>query len=463
MKLSTTKGTLATLVLACSLGTFNPSTVFASNNPTAKLALIDVAGNIGSLSKDLEMNATDYLSKIKHIMPEKAALAPVSESGTIEYINSLADFPAPYQGVIKLKPNKMYVVSGFINLGLNAINLNGAGIKGFDPGKDGVISAVNGAVIRSRDADVYIESFAVICASTETKAYDFVDVTGTHFGNLFAGCSVLDAPNIQSQGVGQISGFNTICKIENYWKTADGIKVTGNMEKFTSTLNYITGISKGAAYEFLSNANIKDVIFNSCYFVYSGQTGVKVNKGAMIDQGRLNINLFRGVTTLLDGFDSFTPGWEMTNNGVGVPDSKGSGYMYMNDNTAPTGFKAISLFSKIMGTTKTLKSDKFTTFQSNKFVFTGKRSTTLNVFASVSARASATDEQNSYSIAIMKNGKDLILPNSTVTGLNKAQGFQLNLQTQLEMIAEDYIEVHIKSNNSTTPIVVTDFQFKVSE
>jgi hypothetical protein len=461
MKRTTTKGTIATLVLACTLSTTN--FVFAGNTSGNSIDPINVADGIGHLNKDIAMNSAEFFAKIKHIAPEKGTTAPVAESGTIEYINSLSDFPAPFQGVIKLKPNKMYVVSGFINIGLNAIALNGAGIKGFDPGKDGVISAVNGAVIRSRDTDVYIESFGVICASTETKGYDLVDVTGTHFCNLFAGCSVLDAPNIQSAGVGQISGFNTICKIENYWKSADGMKITGNMEKFTSTLNYITGISKGAAYEFLSNANVKDVIIQSAYFVYSGQTGIKINKGAMIDQGRLTTNLFRGVTTLLDGFDSFTPGWEMSGNGPGVPDSKGSGYMYMNENTAPTGFKALSLFSKIMGTTKTLKSDKFTTAQSNKFVFTGKRLTTMNVFASVSARASATDDMNSYSIAIMKNGKEIILPNSTVSGVPKNAGFQLNLQTQLEMIADDYIEVHIKNNNSTTAVIVTDFQFKVSE
>jgi hypothetical protein len=81
----------------------------------------------------------------------------------------------------------------------------------------------------------------------------------------------------------------------------------------------------------------------------------------------------------------------------------------------------------------------------------------------VSAKASATEDMNSYSIAIMKNGKEIILPNSTVSSVPKNAGFQLNLQTQVEMIADDYIEVHIKNNNSTTSVIVSDFQFKVSE
>lgn len=406
------------------------------------------------------INLEDQYGQLRNMSPVREA-STQADDGNVVHVREFKDFPAPYQGVIKLLPNKMYIVSGMINIGNNAISLNGAGLKGMDPGKDGVISAVNGAVLRSRDVMVYLESFAVICASSETKAYDLVDVTGNNYLNLFAGCSVLDAPNIQSQGVGQITGFNTICMIENFWRTRDGMKLTGSIEKFTSTLNYITGISGGAGIEFLSNANIKDVIVQSCYFVYSGQIGIKVNKGAMIDQGRLSINLFRGVSKLLDGFDSFTPGWEMHQNGEGIPDSKGLGFVYMTENTAPTGFKGMTLYSKISGLTKTLKNDKFTTDASNKFVFTGKRMTALNVSAIVGAVS--VDDHGSYSIAIMKNGKETIAPNSTVTSVNKGQGFQVFLQTQVEMISGDYIEVVIKNNTSTSPIIVTDLQFKVSE
>jgi len=346
---------------------------------------------------------------------------------------------------------------------MNAINLNGASLRGSDPGKDFIISSVAGGVLRSRDVDVYMENVGVINASTETSGYDFQDLTGTKYLNVFSGCSVLDAPNIQSIGVGKVSGFNTVCIEKNYWKCRDGIKVTGNMQKWTNTLNYITGISKGAAIEFLANAVVNDVIVQSCYFVYAGEVGIKIANGAMVDQGRLTLNLFRGVQTMLSGFDSFTPGWEMQQNGVGVPDSKGQGYLFMNDNTAPTGFKTVSLFSKINGITKVLKSDKFTTAASNKFTFTGRRSTTLNVFATVSGKASSAEEGSGYSITLMKNGTEAVLPNSTVNNLSRNQGFQLTLQTQVELIAGDYVEIFLKSNNNTTPVIVSDLQFKVSE
>jgi hypothetical protein len=430
-----------------------------ATNPTAT-SVANVASN------RVFTNVTDYLASLP-ATPRISTLPAISfsptEGANVIQVNEMKDFPAPYQGTIKLLPTKMYVISGPISIGNNCINMNGAGMRGLDPGKDFVISSVAGAVIRSRDVDVYMEDVGVICASTETSGYDFQDLTGTRYLNIFAGCSVLDAPNVQSVGVGRVTGFNTVCIEKNFWRCKDGVKVTGNMQKWTNTLNYVTGITKGAAIEFLANAVINDVIVQSCYFVYAGEVGIKFNNGASVDQGRLTLNLFRGVTNLLVGFDSFTPGWEMSQNGVGVPDSKGMGYLYMTDNSAPTGFKTASLFSKINGMTKVLKNDKFTTGASNKFIFTGRRTTALNVFAAISAKASPSDDGNAYSIVIMKNGTEQVLPNSTVTALARNQGFQLTLQTQVEMIAGDFIEVWLKSNNNTTPIVISDLQFKISE
>ena len=306
------------LALVLSTGSSFGATAPKSLKVADELSLMNAALAAPSLiaeGRNLQEYSAHNSPEIQKTYAELREMAPAhvqgtaADEGNVVYVKELKDFPAPFQGVIKLLPTKMYIVSGLINIGTNAINLNGAGLKGMDPGKDGVISSVVGAVLRSRDVMVYLESFAVICASTETKAYDLVDLTGNNYLNLFAGCSVLDAPNIQSSGVGQITGFNTICMIENFWRTKDGMKLTGSMEKFTSTLNYITGISSGAGIEILSNANIKDVIIQSCYFVYAGQSGIKVNKGALVDQGRLSINLFRGVDKKLDGFDSFTPGW----------------------------------------------------------------------------------------------------------------------------------------------------------
>ncbi|OYQ46829.1 hypothetical protein CHU92_01285 [Flavobacterium cyanobacteriorum] len=395
-----------------------------------------------------------------------AFAAPSKVSGTstgnVVHVESLSDLPSPYQGVIKLASNKLYKVHGLVNIGNNAINLNGAGLSGDDPGKDGFLGTVNGAILRSRDVDVYLDNLMVVCGTSETKGYDFVDMTGTKYLNLFAGCSVVDAPNIQGAGVGTITGFNVTCIVENYWKCRDGLKVTGQMEKFTSTLNYVTGITNGGVgIEFLANSVIKDIVIQTTYFVYSGETGIKINKGAIIDHGRLSLNLFRGVTNKLDGFDSFTPGWEMYQNGEGIQDSKGNGFIYLVDKAVPVSFKGITLYSKIPGQTKTLRNAKFLTDASNRFVFTGKRLAAFNVNAIVSAISQ--EENASFTLGILKNGKEVIEPGATVSGVGKGSGIQINLITQVELDKGDFIELCIKNNSSNTPVIISDMQFKISE
>jgi|GEM_PF-6289995 len=440
-------GTMGTAVAA------GPRQVYSLDGPLSAKTQSEIA-------KAMELPA-EYLAMAK----AKPTMSPLSaqEGKFTVTVNSLNDLPTPVGGIIKLESKKTYMFSGLVNIGANAFNLNGAALRGHNAGNDGVFSTVNGAVVRSKDQDVFMQDMLIMLGSSETKAYDFQDVTGTKYYNLFSGSAVLDAPNVQSGGVGTINGMNTTCIDLNYWKAKDGIKITGQCQKFTMSTTYVTGISQGAAIEFLGNAVVADIIIQASYFVFAGQTGLKVNPGAIIDQARVSFCLFRGAAQILSGIDSFTPGWEMISNGTGLPDSKGNGFLYMADNTVPTGFKTVNSFSKVQGVTKTLKANKFSTSAANKFSFTGKRLTQLNVFASVSAKASATEDGNAYAICIMKNGSEQVLPNSTVTNLAKNQGFQINLQTQVEMIQGDYIELFMKSNNNTTPITVSDMQFKITE
>ncbi len=74
------------------------------------------------------------------------------------YVHSLSDLPTPSGSVITLNASKMYVFSGIVNISTNYLNLNGAGLRGTDPAKDGVMSFVSGAVLRSTGVSVFIEN-----------------------------------------------------------------------------------------------------------------------------------------------------------------------------------------------------------------------------------------------------------------------------------------------------------------
>ncbi|MEY4539302.1 MAG: hypothetical protein RLZZ306_1059 [Bacteroidota bacterium] len=174
----------------------------------------------------------------------------------------------------------------------------------------------------------------------------------------------------------------------------------------------------------------------------------------------MNGNLFRGPAVLINGFNSYTPGWEMRQNGAGLPDTKPYGFVYMNENAFPTKIISPNLFTKIAGETTMIKADGFA-IASNRITYTGKRPLNARIYINVGGR---TPEANSdLSIAVYKNGLIQVAPNSSIAVSAKNEGFQLTLETIAEINQGDYLEVFIKNNINSTPIVVKDLQFRVSE
>ncbi|MBC7936365.1 MAG: hypothetical protein H7Y86_13525 [Rhizobacter sp.] len=384
-----------------------------------------------------------------------------SKASTNNLVNvySLSDLPAPVSSAITLDATKMYIFSGIVDISPNYLSLNGAGLRGMDPAKDGVMSSVSGGVLRSTAVSVFIESLAVIPLSATTKAYDFADATGTKFCNLFSGCSVVEV-GIPSLGVGQISGFKAITIVKNYWNCKDGVKVTGTVGKFASTLNFITGITAGSAIEFLAGITIDDIDLGNNYFIYTGQTGVKVNSGAVIDRGIMTSNMFRGVSTLLTGFDSYTPGWQMVSN-TNIPNSRAFAFLYMTANSTSTSLPVSNTYYKIAGTTTTVNAKKFST-TSNKITYTGKTPIIGKVFVIVGAKAPANNSD--FSIVIAKNGVIIAAPIGSIAASSNNQSFQITFISELDMSTNDYVEVFIKSNNANaSAITVEEMQFRISE
>ncbi|MBA3985925.1 MAG: hypothetical protein H0X63_04985, partial [Flavobacteriales bacterium] len=318
-------------------------------------------------------------------------------------------------------------------------------------------SSVNGAVLRSVNTDIFIQDLAVLPASASTKAYDFSDTTGTKFCNLFSGNSVVEI-GIPSLGVGNISGFKAITIVKNYWNTRDGLKVGGTVGKFASTLNFITGISAGSGIEFLSSLVINDIDLSSNYFIYTGQTGIKVNAGATVDRARLTSNMFRGVATPLTGVDSYSPGWRMQQN-TNIPDSRAYSFMYFNGNATATSLPVSGTFYKVAGTTTTIKQQRFTA-GNNRITYTGKEPLVGRVLVTIAGRAPANSSE--FSIALAKNGGAILLPTTSTGVMTNNQAFQMTFITEVDMVTTDFIEVFVRSNNTNaTTLTVSDMQFQV--
>ena len=374
-------------------------------------------------------------------------------------VSSLSDLPTPVGSSILLDATKMYIFSGMVNISPYYLSLNGAGIRGIDPAKDGVMSSVTGGILRSTAVSVFMADLVVIPLTASSKAYDFADATGTKFCNIFSGCSVVEN-GTTTLGVGQVSGFKAITIDKNYWNCTDGIKVTGTIGKFCSSLNFITGISAGSGIEFLAGVNISDIDLSNNYFIYTGQTGVKVNAGAVVDNGRMTTNMFRGVTNLISGFDSYTIGWQMLSN-TGIPNTRAFSFQYMTANTIATLLPVVNTYYKIAGNAITVDAKKFTSI-SNKITYVGKTNMVGKVFVIIDSKAPTNNSD--FSMVIAKNGVLISAPVASMAAATNNQSFQISFITELDLSTNDYVEVFIKSNNSNaSSLTIEEMQFRITD
>ena len=377
------------------------------------------------------------------------------------YVYSLADLPPVTTGIV-LDPTKMYVFSGVVNIGSNFININGAGLRGTDPQKDMILSNVSGAVLRSTNKSIFIQDLAIALNGASTKAFDVSDSSGLHYFNSFSGSSVVDI--VPSLGVGQISGFKAITVLKNFWKVKDGVKITGNVGKFTSALNFVEGITGGgSAIEFLSGVTILDIDLSNNYFIYTGGIGIKVNNGAIIDRGRMTTNMFRDVTTPLSGIDSYSTGWSMSQN-TNIPDSRAYGFVYFNGNSTVTTLPTQNFYTKILGTTTLASQKRFESTVTNQLTYKDKEPITAKISVVISAKANESGSQ--YSIGIRKNNEALLSgPVASMASTANNQSFQIILNSEIDLVFNDFISVFISRTNGSTnnTITVSELQFRVTD
>ena len=382
-----------------------------------------------------------------------------SRTSNIVYVSSLTDLPTPVGNGITLDATKMYIFSGVVNISPNFLNLNGASLRGTDPARDGVMSSVGGAVLRSTNVSVFIKELIIVPFSSATKAFDFADASGTKFCNIFSGVSVVEA-GIFSLGVGQVSGFKAITIDKNYWNCTDGIKVTGNVGKFCAVLNFITNITAGAGIEFLAGSTIEDIDLANNYFVYTGQTGIKVNAGSTVDIGRLTSNMFRGVGTLLVGVDPYSVGWQMISN-TGIPNTRAFSFLYMTDNSTATNLPLANIYYKIAGNTITVNAKKFSA-TNNRITYIGRTPIVGKVFVVIGGKAPVNDSD--FAIVIAKNGVIIPDPTASMASASNNQSFQISFITELDLATNDFVEVFIRSKNgNASSLVVEELQFRITD
>ena len=173
----------------------------------------------------------------------------------------------------------------------------------------------------------------------------------------------------------------------------------------------------------------------------------------------MTTNMFRGVTTPLDGINSYSPGWSMKQN-TNIPDSRAFGFIYSNNNTIVTTFGALGTYVKIEGATTMVNEKRFTA-TNNKITYNNVEPIVGKISVVMGAKAPASNSD--FSIAIAKNGI-VIMPKASMAEAINNQFFQIILNTEVDLVNGDYIEVFITRNNlNTATIIVDELQFRVTD
>ncbi|MGZ5247643.1 MAG: hypothetical protein ACXWV5_11410, partial [Flavitalea sp.] len=196
------------------------------------------------------------------------------------------------------------------------------------------------------------------------------------------------------------------------------------------------------------------------YFIYPGQTGVKVNAGSAIKRGRMTTNMFRGVANYLTGFDSYSPEWQMVSN-TDIPNSRAFCFVFMNNNVTATSLNTVNTYYKIAGNTTPIQQKRFTA-GNNIITYTGLEEISAKVNVVIGARAPSNGSD--FSISIAKNGVAIPLPFGSMAPSINNQSFQLTLNTEISLSTNDYLEVFIRKNNTnTSSITIDEMQFRVTD
>ena len=68
-----------------------------------------------------------------------------------------------------------------------------------------------------------------------------------------------------------------------------------------------------------------------------------------------------------------------------------------------------------------------------------------------------------YSIIIAKNGVPIPFPEASIGSMLNNQGFQIVLESDVDLVTGDYLEIGIRNSANTSSVTISDMQFRVSE
>lgn len=375
------------------------------------------------------------------------------DSGEIVFVSALSDLPTASGGVITLANNITYFFTTEVDLagsrlvaGRNTTILGASSencrIKSTGLTGTALITSVYSLPIRSItiEADVALN----LNGDGTTTALDW-------FGVNFTNCPT----------VGTIKNYSNFIMQDSAFLNSGGLTLDGTIGTVGFTQCLFDNYTSTTAIIVASTCTItrRFRIIYSSFVTLSGETSINFSTTATIGDERYILDTvnFGGGGTYIAGLD-YTYNKTLFTNCVGITNTSTRGFMYMVNNTTATA--APSAWTKAAGTTTADTSNSKFNHSSNRLTYTGGFTATFHIF--VNCNVSANNNQN-ISIGLAKNGTIITQSEMTVRCATSGQPYFAATQFPIIMSANDYVELFVINNTSTSNVIVSDMNMFITK
>lgn len=379
-----------------------------------------------------------------------------SNSASGVFVTKVSDFPAAINGVITLEDNKTYFL-------LNSVDLLGARLVG---GRNSVLvggsseNCVLSSTGLSSGTALVSSEWSLPCrflALSHDLALD-LDATSNAdqaidwFGVNFLNCAT----------IGTIKSYNNVILTGSAWLNSEDLTCDGTVGTFALEQCLVQAFNGGSGIILPATLTLtrRFRMIYSAVVAGSGSTGINASTSATIpvESYILDTVNFSGAGTATAGltFDDNKSSW---NNCIGVTNSSSSGHLYMQANATATVIAATGTPVKVAGTTTEGPSTVKFSHTDNRLTYTGALVRRFRVTAICSFSSGANNQVGTY---VAKNGTVIDDSETYATANTSGRLENVVVQTIVDLEENDYVEIFVENNTSTTNITVEAMSVIVS-
>lgn len=382
------------------------------------------------------------------------SLFPAQTDGII-YVNEKKDFGPSQDGVIRLRAGKTYFLIGDVDL------------RGDRLETTGVVTLLGTSSETASITSTGLPENTPLLTTRYTMPVRFLTFKNVHTGIYIDDNNGANAPVaidwlgvnfLNVDNVGEVGTVDNFIYDTGAFLTSQNLKFTGEIGTVGINNSLLQG--DGSAKPILDITDTATItrrfrIIYSSILAFGSTVGINASSTATIPSEGFILD-----TINFSGGGNYTTGILFSDDKARWSESRGINNSaaicnyYMNSNATATTIATSGTAVKVSGTTTSSSiTQKFDTTTTNRAVYKGALQRDFKVTVTMSA---TSGNNNEIGIYIAKNGTLLTESETYITTNAGGKAENGVAQTITQMGADDYLEVFVENDTSTTNITVTD-------